>query len=138
MQVRPQTGAAEGEKYFIIFYPPGLLLHLCIFHVYINITGLTTYEYVRAQRISPEPSQRESISEDQSQLARLSPSPSEPEQSKCECRIKTEPSGRAKSNKVGPSSSEEVGSGFSQSESEINVLSWFRVNFSDINDISEK
>ena len=28
---------------------PGLLLHLCIFHVYIHVHGLTTYEYVRTQ-----------------------------------------------------------------------------------------
>ena len=79
---------------------------MCIFHVYINVTGMTTYEYVRAQRVSPEPSQRESISEDQgqSQVAGVSSSPSESqaEQSRCECGIK--------SNKIRPSSSEEVSS----------------------------
>ncbi|XP_023341226.1 uncharacterized protein LOC111711178 isoform X2 [Eurytemora carolleeae] len=28
----------------------GLLMHLCIFHIYININDMTTYDYVRAQR----------------------------------------------------------------------------------------
>lgn len=28
----------------------GLLLHLCLFHVYISILGITTYEYVRSYR----------------------------------------------------------------------------------------
>lgn len=30
----------------------GLLLHLCFFHVYISFLGLTTYEYIRNQRIN--------------------------------------------------------------------------------------
>ena len=89
-----------GGKCFIIFHPAGLLLHLCIFHVYINVTGMTTYEYVRAQRVSPEPSQRESIGEDQGQSQ--SQSQSQAEQSRCECGIR--------SNKIRPSSSEEVSS----------------------------
>lgn len=28
----------------------GLLLHLCVFHVYLSFVGLTTYEYIRRQR----------------------------------------------------------------------------------------
>ena len=36
----------------------GLLLHLCIFHVYINIHDMTTYEYVRAQRQASEEARR--------------------------------------------------------------------------------
>ena len=31
-----------------------LLLHLSMFHIYINYVGITTYEYVRAVRISME------------------------------------------------------------------------------------
>lgn len=30
----------------------GLLLHLCFFHVYISFLGLTTYEYIRNQRMN--------------------------------------------------------------------------------------
>ena len=36
-----------------------LLLHLCLFHVYINYVGVTTYEYVRAQRAETERRARE-------------------------------------------------------------------------------
>lgn len=32
----------------------GLLLHLAFFHIYINCVGITTYEYVRAQRTEQE------------------------------------------------------------------------------------
>ena len=39
----------------------GLLLHLCIFHVYINLHDITTYEYVRAQRQAQEEQQREAL-----------------------------------------------------------------------------
>ena len=35
---------------FLIWICSGLLLHLCIFHIYITLNDLTTYEYVRAQR----------------------------------------------------------------------------------------
>jgi len=31
-----------------------LLLHLCVFHIYINYLGITTYGYVRAQRLNME------------------------------------------------------------------------------------
>ena len=37
---------------FIAF---ALLLHLAIFHLYINHVGITTYEYVRAHRLALEP-----------------------------------------------------------------------------------
>ena len=73
------------------------------------MTGMTTYEYVRAQRISPEPPQRDSSNEEESPVSRLSPSPSEPDQADCQCGIKRDP-GRARSNKIGPSVSQEVGS----------------------------
>ena len=35
------------------------MLHLCLFHVYINYVGVTTYEYVRAQRAETERRARE-------------------------------------------------------------------------------
>ena len=111
-----QTEAGRGREIFH-FNSLGLLLHLCIFHIYINVTGMTTYEYVRAQRISPEPTERESSEEDERQ------SPSQQDlQSRCDCLSQP---GRSNSNKVGPSASNEVGgvrqSG-SPSVSEINVL----------------
>ena len=37
----------------------GLLVHLCLFHIYINAIGITTYEYVRAHRVALERSARE-------------------------------------------------------------------------------
>jgi len=37
----------------------GLLVHLCLFHIYINAIGITTYEYVRAHRVAVERSARE-------------------------------------------------------------------------------
>lgn len=37
----------------------GLLVHLCLFHIYINAIGITTYEYVRAHRVAIERSARE-------------------------------------------------------------------------------
>ncbi len=37
-----------------------LLIHLCLFHLYINHVGITTYEYVRAQRLEQERRARES------------------------------------------------------------------------------
>ena len=37
----------------------GLLIHLCLFHIYINAIGITTYEYVRAHRVALERSARE-------------------------------------------------------------------------------
>ena len=37
----------------------GLLIHLCLFHIYINYVGVTTYEYVRAQRAESERLARE-------------------------------------------------------------------------------
>ena len=41
-----------------------LLLHLCLFHVYINYVGVTTYEYVRAQRAETERRAREGAEEE--------------------------------------------------------------------------
>lgn len=32
-----------------------LLLHLCVFHVYISVLGITTYEYIRSYRLSGGP-----------------------------------------------------------------------------------
>ena len=40
-----------------------LLLHLCLFHLYINYVGVTTYEYVRAQRAETERRAREGAEE---------------------------------------------------------------------------
>ena len=37
----------------------GLLMHLCFFHCFINWVGITTYEYVRAQRLEQEKCARE-------------------------------------------------------------------------------
>lgn len=36
-----------------------LLMHLCLFHLFINCVGITTYEYVRAQRLELEQKARE-------------------------------------------------------------------------------
>lgn len=51
----------------IAFIAFALLLHLAIFHVYINHVGITTYEYVRAHRLLAEnnPPSANSESEDQ-------------------------------------------------------------------------
>ena len=43
----------------------GLLLHLCIFHIYIHVHGLTTYEYVRTQRAELLQQQAEQQAEQQ-------------------------------------------------------------------------
>ena len=40
---------------FLAFVAFALLLHLAIFHLYINHVGITTYEYVRAHRLALEP-----------------------------------------------------------------------------------
>ena len=42
----------------------GLLLHLCVFHVYISVHDMTTYEYVRAQRQASEEARREARREE--------------------------------------------------------------------------
>jgi hypothetical protein len=47
------------SKILIITLAPGLLVHLCLFHIYINAIGITTYEYVRAHRVAIERSARE-------------------------------------------------------------------------------
>ena len=46
----------------------GLLLHLCFFHIYINYIGITTYEYVRAQRAEQEKLARERHIQNKSDL----------------------------------------------------------------------
>ena len=77
----------------------GLLLHLCIFHVYINVHDMTTYEYVRAQRQAADAERREAM---------LMPNNSRPasdsdggeqdqeSESKCDCSI-------SRTNKISPS-----------------------------------
>lgn len=53
----------------IAFIAFALLLHLAIFHVYINHVGITTYEYVRAHRLlveNPSSNVQNTESEDQS------------------------------------------------------------------------
>ena len=70
-----ETNQNTTENYFQIFFTPvdneaymgltilsfivafiafALLLHLALFHVYINHVGITTYEYVRAHRLAME------------------------------------------------------------------------------------
>ena len=66
---------------------------------------MTTYEYVRAQRISNESTQRETSNEEQQETAKT---PREPDQSRCECSIKADLI-LPKSNKIRPSAREEVG-----------------------------
>ena len=78
----------------------GLLLHLCIFHAYITLHDMTTYEYVRAQRQAADQAHRE---------AALAPRPGtsshtgpaeegeEGEGARCECSL-----GAGRGNKVAP------------------------------------
>ena len=78
-----------GLATLVAMMAAGLLLHLCIFHVYINIHDMTTYEYVRAQRQASEEARREALtrpSEEQED---------EEERSRCECV-------GSKGNKVAP------------------------------------
>ena len=90
--------AATGLASLVAMLAAGLLLHLCIFHVYINLHDLTTYEYVRAQRQLAEAAQREALA-----LAREQGQEQEQEQeqeqdqqaSRCEC-------GGGRGNKVAP------------------------------------
>ena len=60
---------------------------------------MTTYEYVRAQRISAQNSQREESVEE--------PQSSEPEQSRCQCCISKDLI-LSKSNKIQPSAKDQV------------------------------
>ena len=48
---------------FLAFVAFALLLHLAIFHFYINYVGITTYEYVRAHRMALEQPQNLSDTE---------------------------------------------------------------------------
>ena len=77
-----------GLATLVAMMAAGLLLHLCIFHVYINIHDMTTYEYVRAQRQASEEARREA-------LTRPSEGEEEEERSRCECVA-------SKGNKVAP------------------------------------
>ena len=79
---------------------PGLLLHLCIFHGYITLHDMTTYEYVRAQRQAADQAHREAA------LAQAPATTSttattrqaeEGEGSRCECSL-----GAGRGNRVAP------------------------------------
>lgn len=47
----------------LAFVAFALLLHLAIFHLYINHVGITTYEYVRAHRLALEPQAQNQLSD---------------------------------------------------------------------------
>ena len=71
-----------GLATLVAMMAAGLLLHLCVFHVYINIHDMTTYEYVRAQRQASEEARREALArntEEEEEGER------EEERSRCEC-----------------------------------------------------
>ena len=67
---------AAGKQWLLITYDyfsisfSGLLLHLCIFHIYISLAGQTTYEYIRAQKAATEQAERQAETEDQTQIIR--------------------------------------------------------------------
>ena len=79
-----------GLATLVAMMAAGLLLHLCIFHVYINIHDMTTYEYVRAQRQASEEARREALTR-----------PNEEEEEEREERSRCECVG-SKGNKVAP------------------------------------
>ena len=74
----------------------GLLLHLCIFHIYISLAGQTTYEYIRAQKAATEQAERQAETEDQTQIIRTdTPQVKYGGDSSCDCQV-------WRGNKVGP------------------------------------
>ena len=77
---------------------PGLLLHLCIFHGYITLHDMTTYEYVRAQRQAADQAHREAAL---AQAPATGPAEEEEEGegegSRCECSL-----GAGRGNRVAP------------------------------------
>ena len=94
--------AATGLASLVAMLAAGLLLHLCIFHVYINLHDLTTYEYVRAQRQLAEAAQREALAlareqgqEQDQEQGQEQEQEQEQQASRCEC-------GGGRGNKVAP------------------------------------
>ena len=78
----------------------GLLLHLCIFHIYISLAGQTTYEYIRAQKAATEEAERQAEAEDQTQIIRTeTPQVKYAGDSSCDCQV-------LRGNKVGPKEGE--------------------------------
>ena len=69
-----------GLATLVAMMAAGLLLHLCVFHVYINIHDMTTYEYVRAQRQASEEARREALARNAEEEEER-----EEERSRCEC-----------------------------------------------------
>lgn len=79
-----------GLATLVAMMAAGLLLHLCVFHVYISVHDMTTYEYVRAQRQASEEARREALTrEDEGEEEEAE------ERSRCECV-------GSKGNKVAP------------------------------------
>ena len=70
-----------GLATLVAMMAAGLLLHLCVFHVYINIHDMTTYEYVRAQRQASEEARREALARNTEEEEEER----EEERSRCEC-----------------------------------------------------
>ena len=77
-----------GLATLVAMMAAGLLLHLCVFHVYISVHDMTTYEYVRAQRQATEEARREAIAKEEEEEV-------VEERSRCECV-------GSKGNKVAP------------------------------------
>ena len=83
----------------IIWSVPGLLLHLCIFHAYITLHDMTTYEYVRAQRQAADQAHREAALA-QAPATTSTTGQAEEEEgagSRCECSL-----GAGRGNRVAP------------------------------------
>lgn len=49
-------GTVVAAQALLALVAASFLLHLCAFHVYISVLGVTTYEYIRNQRSRPTPS----------------------------------------------------------------------------------
>ena len=78
-----------GLATLVAMMAAGLLLHLCVFHVYISVHDMTTYEYVRAQRQASEEARREALAKEEEGEEEVE------ERSRCECV-------GSKGNKVAP------------------------------------
>ena len=78
-----------GLATLVAMMAAGLLLHLCVFHVYISVHDMTTYEYVRAQRQASEEARREALNKEEEEEE------GGEERSRCECV-------GSKGNKVAP------------------------------------
>ena len=82
----------------IICSVAGLLLHLCIFHAYITLHDMTTYEYVRAQRQAADQAHREAaLAQAPATTSTTGQAEEEEEGSRCECSL-----GAGRGNRVAP------------------------------------